>query len=122
MSTACLFFNSCEVLVQFCEIQGKFYGNVNELSGAEEEQNCCDVLFNTTPMFDYAGTCYTTNQPVVEFTASMFSSITIWLNAMRVERQISIDTTQWVNDYTLQIRLTLPPHFTTKSIREIQKL
>ena len=61
----------------------------------EEEQNCCEFLFNSKPIFDYPGTCYTTNKPIVEKTASMYSTITIWLNSLPMERQISIDLPQW---------------------------
>ena len=81
-------FVSCEVLVQFCEIHGQFYASNDDLT-TEGEMSCCQAIFNPQPIFDYAGTCYTTNQPILEFTPYIYSTITIWLNSMRLERQMS---------------------------------
>jgi len=43
-------------------------------------QKCCGALFNPTPFFTSAGTCFTTNQQILEVLPFTFSSIKIWLN------------------------------------------
>ena len=65
----------CESFVIYCEehrvpkVSRNVNGNVNN--------SCCSFFFNKDPIFTQAGTCYTTNKPIMETFPASFNSFKI---------------------------------------------
>ena len=67
----------CEDLIMFCEDHRKFY--ISQIvAPTNESESCCQRFFNTTPIFSLAGTCYTTNTPILETFPASFNMFKVW--------------------------------------------
>ena len=47
------------------------------------DQHCCDILFDSEPIFTNKGTCYRTNKTVYEYYPYSFSAIKIWTSLLQ---------------------------------------
>ena len=84
---------SCEDFIIYCEIHRMQYLSVVPKKALNAvEPTCCEFLFNETPIFTFSGTCFTTKIPVMEYQASIYSSMQIWL-------QLDRDRTPGKNNY-----------------------
>ena len=81
-------FYRCEHLISFCDIHSNFL--MSKAGDNFNESSCCEAMFNTTPIFTYMGTCYTTNQPLIERLPSIFSSVVMWLDGLDQSRLLSM--------------------------------
>ena len=71
----CLYLPRCNEFVLTCEVHRHTLNN--------PDQNCCDILFDTEPIFTGKGTCYRTNKTIYEYYPYSFSSIKIWTNLLQ---------------------------------------
>ena len=67
----------CQNTINFCEIHRIFYE-----PDVGNGQHCCQVLFDTNPIFTPQGTCYRTNVTIYEYVRLAFSNIRIWTNLL----------------------------------------
>ena len=67
----------CNETVNFCEIHRRFYDPT-----IGDGRHCCEVLFDTNPIFTHKGTCYKTNRTIFEHFPLAFSNIRIWTNLL----------------------------------------
>ena len=82
-------------MITFCDIHSNFLmsksgENFHDEDDGPMDPSCCEAMFNTTPIFTYMGTCYTTNQPLIERLPSIFSSVVIWLDGLDQSRLLSM--------------------------------
>ena len=77
-------------MITFCDIHSNFFMSKSGENFHDEDPSCCEAMFNTTPFFTYMGTCYTTNQPLIERLPSIFSSVVIWLDGLDQSRLLSM--------------------------------
>ena len=71
----CLYLSRCNEFVLICEVHRHTLNN--------PDQHCCDILFDTEPIFTGKGTCYRTNKTIYEYYPYSFSSIKIWTNLLQ---------------------------------------
>ena len=55
----------------------------DDLDPTDSFDNCCKSLFGRKPFFNTAGTCFSTQEEIVETFPATFSSLKIWLNFNR---------------------------------------
>jgi len=73
-----LIFFRCKDFINFCEIHRSFFFSSPNFPN---QKKCCDVLFNSDPVFTYAGTCFTTKRAIFETMPFTYSSVKVWLNS-----------------------------------------
>ena len=78
----CLYLPRCNEFVLTCEVHRHTLNN--------PDQHCCDILFDTEPIFTGKGTCYRTNKTIYEYYPYSFSSIKIWTNLLQDQTPGSI--------------------------------
>ena len=76
----------------------------------DPDHHCCDVLFDTEPIFTNKGTCYRTNKTIYEYYPYSFSAIKIWTNLLQDQTpgiKIIIPSFLYPNYYVLPLVHTI---------------